>query len=169
MSSATNVLAVCLSWATLHPLQYIYISPVGMIPSYNFVVANAYIERFWIVELNYFISWDFDSSADDFLNKSILNIWIFVTVILNDGGVLFLYWILEKWLLKFYNCSTLLEYFCFKNLILRKILIFSITRIPLERSYCITVVRISWNNTKILLNFISIRYLEKEEEIPSKL
>lgn len=48
-----------------------------MIPSYNFVVANAYIERFWIVELNYFISWDFDSSADDFLNKSILNIWIF--------------------------------------------------------------------------------------------
>lgn len=55
-----------------------------MIPSYNFVVANAYIERFWIVELNYFISWDFDGSADDFLNISIkLNIWIFVTMILN--------------------------------------------------------------------------------------
>lgn len=167
MSSATNVLAVCLSWATLHPLQYIYISPVGMIPSYNFVVANALdVSESSGIELFYLIL--IAVSADDFLIRSISNIWIFVTVIsfkmikrifqIVQMMVEF-YFYIGSWknnsqLLKFYNRSTIFRFFCFENLFLKK-LIFSITRILLERGYYITV-RISWNNTKILLNFISI-------------
>lgn len=148
-------------------------------------LSNTYIFHRWEWSLRIILSWQMHwtflnrgielfyliliaVSVDDFLIRSISNIWIFVTVIsfkmikrifqIVQMMVEF-YFYIGSWknnsqLLKFYNRSTIFRFFCFENLFLKK-LIFSITRILLERGYYITV-RISWNNTKILLNFISI-------------